>query len=73
MSDPDNTSAVRTHRSTVATAEMVRQVAIASASSSATKTAELAFFRTARASAISNGQSPHQFIMALQEMGTGGV
>jgi hypothetical protein len=61
------------HRSTIATAEMVRQVAVADASAAAIKVAEIQFQRTCLKSARTNGVSPHQFIIALQELGTGGA
>jgi hypothetical protein len=63
-----------THRATVLAAELTRQNALqaAGATTASIKAAEIAFYRTCRASAIANGLSPHQFIMALDELGVGG-
>ncbi len=63
-----------THRAKIVNAETVRQAAVQAvgATPATIKAAEIAFFRTLRASAISNNVSPHQFIIALQELGVGG-
>jgi hypothetical protein len=63
-----------THRAKVLSAEIVRQAALqaAGATTASIKAAEIAFYRTCRASAISNSLSPHQFIQALFELGVGG-
>jgi hypothetical protein len=39
----------------------------------ATRAADIAFYRACLASANANNVNPHQFIAALQELGTGGV
>jgi hypothetical protein len=64
-----------THRSNLASYEATRQVAVAAAAgnASAIKTAEVSYFRSARASAIANACSPSQFTDALRELGTGGA
>jgi hypothetical protein len=41
-------------------------------SAAATLAANIAYFRACRASAIANGVSPASYVMALQELGTGG-
>jgi hypothetical protein len=63
-----------THRATAQAAEATRQAALqaAGATTASIKAAEIAFYRTLRASAISNSLSPHQFIEALFELGVGG-
>jgi hypothetical protein len=62
-----------THRANILAAEMTRQVAVAGAANqAAVRTAEIAFYRTCRTSAIANSCSPAQWISALQELGTGG-
>jgi hypothetical protein len=38
----------------------------------AQRAADVAFYRACLASANANGVNPHQFIVALQELGTGG-
>jgi hypothetical protein len=57
-----------THRATLATAEQTLQAALFGATAAQTKAAFLAFYRTARASAITNGLSPHQFSTAIREL-----
>ena len=61
------------HRATCLTAEVTRQVAVAGASQSAVKTADLAFLKTAAKSAISSGLSPAQFLIGLRELGHFGI
>jgi hypothetical protein len=56
------------HRATLATAEQTLQAALVGATAAQAKTATVAFYRTARASAITNGLSPHQFSTALREL-----
>jgi len=62
------------HRATCLTAEVTRQAAVQAtgATTASIKAAEIAFYRTCRSSAITNGLSPHQFIEALFELGQGG-
>jgi hypothetical protein len=57
-----------THRTTLASAEQTLQAALVGATAAQSKAAFLAFYRTARASAISNGLSPHQFTCAIREL-----
>jgi hypothetical protein len=61
------------HDNAVNAAEGVRQVACAGASQSAAATAEVTFYRSAKASALANGVSPTVFIDALRALGTGGA
>jgi hypothetical protein len=62
-----------THDSNVLAAENTRQNAVAAATTqSAAKTADIAFYRTAKASALANGIGVAQFTFALQQLGTGG-
>jgi hypothetical protein len=55
----------------VAAATQAAALAVATTQSAA-KTADIAYFRTCRASAITNGVAPVQFVTALVELGTGG-
>jgi hypothetical protein len=57
-----------THKATLLVAEQTLQAALVGATAAQTKTATIAFYRTARASAIANGLSPHQFSIALREL-----
>jgi len=63
-----------THRAAMLAAEVVRQAAVqaAGATTASIKAAEITFYRTCRASALSNGCSPHQFTEALFELGACG-
>ncbi|MGY3358843.1 hypothetical protein ACVWZK_005506 [Bradyrhizobium sp. GM0.4] len=72
----------KTHQATCNLAEGTRQqgvaAAIAAGGGSATvatavRTAEIAFYRTVRDSAIANGQQSAQFYQALRDLGTGGA
>jgi hypothetical protein len=65
----------QTHTKNLLAAELTRQVAVAAAagSASAIKTAEIAYFRTALASAIANNCGTDQFTCALRELGVGGA
>ena len=63
----------KAHDDTMSSAESTRQAAVSSSSQSTTRTAEIAYFRAARASAIANGVSPTPFIFALIELGAGGT
>jgi hypothetical protein len=63
-----------THRANLLSYEAARQAAYAADSSAAAiKAAELAFYRSARSSAIANNCSPSQFTVALVQLGTGGT
>jgi len=63
-----------THRANLLAAEQVRQAAaVPGATMAQLKAADIAFFRTARASAIANGCGVAQFVAALYELGTGGA
>jgi hypothetical protein len=59
------------HRTTLVSLEATKQAQIAAAAGNAgqIKTAEVAYFRGARASAIANNCSPSQFTNALRELG----
>jgi len=59
-----------THRADMIAYEATRQTAVAAAAGSASgiKAAEIAFFQSARSSAIANNCSPSQFIAALREI-----
>lgn len=65
------------HQAAVLAAETLRQSAMtalgAAPPQAAVSATEIAFYRAALASAIANGCSPEQYIMALRELGTGGV
>jgi hypothetical protein len=62
------------HDNTVNTAESTRQVAVAAAASqAAVNSAEITFYRAAKASAIANGCGVEPFITALRSLGTGGL
>ncbi len=62
------------HRAAILAAEQARQAACVPGASQATiHTAEVAFYRACLSSATTNGVSPMQFIVALKELGTGGV
>ena len=63
------------HDTAVAVSEGVRQAAIAPGATQATaRAADIAHYRAALASAkANNGVNAYQFIIALQELGTGGV
>jgi hypothetical protein len=69
--DVENTAATRAHRSAVATAEAVRQVASAPGASAATvKAADIAFHRAVIASALAQGvPTPTASVFALRELG----
>jgi hypothetical protein len=62
------------HRTNLASYEATQQAAISAAAGNAAsiKAANIAFHRSARASAIANSCSPSQFTDALKELGTGG-
>jgi hypothetical protein len=62
-----------THDTTVAVAEAARQGAVAGASQSAVRAAEITFYRAAIVSAQANGVNDAQFRTALRELGTGGA
>ena len=59
------------HRATLLSLEAQRQASVVAAAGNAgaIKTAEISFYRSARASAISNNCSPAQFTNALRELG----
>lgn len=60
----------KTHNAAVSKAEGVRQTAVAAASSQAAVTAaEIAFYRSALASAQANGCSTDSFVFALKSLG----
>jgi hypothetical protein len=64
----------KSHDDAVNAAEGVRQVAVAAASTqAAVNTAEITFYRAAKASALANGCGAEPFISALKQLGTGGV
>lgn len=63
----------KNHDDTVNAAESVRQVACAGATQAACITAEIAFYRTALASAKANGIGIEPFVTALRALGTGGA
>lgn len=67
-------SGKKNHDDTVNHAESVRQSAVGAAgvSQATARTADIAFYRAAVASAVAQGVSPAQFITALRELGTGG-
>lgn len=62
-----------THDATCLTAEGTRQTAAASATQAAVNTAEIAFYRSVRASALANGCGVEASVSALRALGTGGV
>lgn len=62
-----------THDKTVAVAESTRQAAVAGATQAAARTADIAFYRAALASAKANTIATSQFVTALTELGTGGA
>jgi hypothetical protein len=64
-----------THLANLRAAELTRQIAYAAAggSQSAITAADIAFYRSARASAIANNCGVAQFVDALRELGTGGA
>jgi len=63
----------RIHDAAVTAAEGVRQAAVTpSSSAAAVRAAEAQFYRTVKASAIANGVSPEQAILALDELGFNG-
>jgi hypothetical protein len=59
------------HKATLVSLEAQRQASVAAAAGNAAqiKTAEISYFRSARASAINNNCSPAQFTNALRELG----
>lgn len=70
------------HQATCVAAEGARQQAVSAAITAgggsatvaaAVRTAEIAFYRTVRDSAIANGQQSAQFYQALRDLGTGGA
>jgi len=72
----------RTHAAACVAAEGTRQQAVAAAIAAgggnavvaaAVRTAEIAFYRALRDSAIANGQQSAQFSQALRDLGTGGA
>ena len=64
----------RVHDDAIVTAESVRQAAaVPGATQAAVRTADITFYRAARASAIAQGLSPEPFIQALNDLGVGGV
>jgi hypothetical protein len=64
----------KAHQANMVSYELTKQIAVAAAAGSASgiRAAELAFYRSARASAIANGISPVFASNALREMGVGG-
>ena len=58
----------KSHRDTMAAAEQTLQAALVGATAAQAKTATIAFYRTARASAITNGLSPVPFSLALRDL-----
>lgn len=64
----------RIHQANCDAAELTRQVAMNGTPTQATaKAADIAFMRTALASALANNCSPSVFVQALRELGTGGI
>jgi hypothetical protein len=57
-----------THKATLLIAEQTLQAALVGATAAQAKTATVAFYRTARASAITNGLSPVPFSLALRDL-----
>jgi hypothetical protein len=56
------------HRATLATAEQTLQAALVGATAAQARAAAVAFYRTCRSSAITNGLSPVPFSLALREL-----
>ena len=56
------------HRATLLTAEQTLQAELVGSTAAQAKTATIAFYRTCRASAITNGLSPVPFSLALREL-----
>jgi hypothetical protein len=67
-------SANTAHASTVLLAEAQRQISVAASGNNqgAVGTAEITFYRTCLASAKANNCGYSQFVVALQQLGTGG-
>jgi hypothetical protein len=64
---------IRAHDDTCAKAEAARQVSVAGASSqAAVRSAEISFYQTVKASALSNSVSPSVFTDALRSLGQTG-
>jgi hypothetical protein len=63
----------KTHDDAVRAAEGARQAGVSSTSQATTTSADIVFYRAARASAIANGLSPSCFGDALRNLGTGGI
>ena len=63
----------QTHDNAVRAAEGTRQTATAGASQAAVNTAEIAFYRSVRASALANGCGVETSVNALRALGTGGI
>ena len=62
------------HRAALLSAEQTRQASSPPGATQVTlKVADIAFYRSALASAVSSGVSPIQFEFALRELGTGGA
>jgi len=62
------------HRAALLSAEQTRQASSPPDASQATlKAADIAFYRSALASAVANGVPTSQFEFALRELGTGGA
>jgi hypothetical protein len=62
-----------THRTNLATAEMIKQVAVAgSVDPLIFKNATIAYLRSGLASALANGCSPSVFVIGLRELGNWG-
>ena len=69
------TSENATHRANLLAAEQTKQAAVnvAGASAATIKAAEIAFARSALASAVTNSCSTAQWTVMLTELGTGGA
>lgn len=68
-------SGITAFDNTVIPAEGTRQcaVGVASVTQAAARTADIAFYRAALASAVANSVDPGPFIRALMDLRTGGV
>jgi hypothetical protein len=74
MSDPESSTAVRTHRATLVASEGTRQAAYAAASNqAAVRAADIAHFRRIVASGLANGIEVGFARAALVELCTGGA
>jgi hypothetical protein len=64
----------KSHDDTANAAEGVRQIAVAAAASqSAARTAEIAYYRALKTSALANGVGIEPIVAALRELGTSGA